>query len=160
MTDRVRLRTETPGDQPFLLELFIDVRAGEFAALEMPAAQKSEVLRLQFRAQSSHWQTRYPQMRREIIAIDGNAAGRLYTDTVGDVQHVVDISLLASQCGQGIGTALLRELQRQTTARGGHMTLHVAMSNPAQRLYDRLGFRRSEKIDSDDIYQTMIWKPA
>jgi ribosomal protein S18 acetylase RimI-like enzyme len=43
--------------------------------------------------------------------------------------------------GQGIGGALLGELLEEADARGLKARVHVERSNPALRLYTRLGFR-------------------
>ena len=42
--------------------------------------------------------------------------------------------------GRGIGTALLRAAIAETTQRQGGLSLSVALSNPARRLYAREGF--------------------
>ncbi len=54
---------------------------------------------------------------------------------------MIDIALLPPWQGQGLGTQLLQGLQQDAAREGGSISMHVEGSNPAQRLYDRLGFR-------------------
>jgi ribosomal protein S18 acetylase RimI-like enzyme len=44
--------------------------------------------------------------------------------------------------GRGIASECLRRVQRQAAAADLELRLHVVNGNPAQRLCERLGFRR------------------
>lgn len=52
------------------------------------------------------------------------------------------IAVLPSHTGRGIGTALLRELLATASQKYRGVSLSVRESNPAVRLYKRLGFRK------------------
>ncbi len=71
---------------------------------------------------------------------------------------MVDISLLQSWRGRGVGTALLRQVQIQTRRSGLPMTwLHVEAHNvAAARLYERLGFKIVER---GPTHWRMEWRP-
>jgi ribosomal protein S18 acetylase RimI-like enzyme len=58
--------------------------------------------------------------------------------------RIVDIALLPDYRGNGIGTALLRDLFSEADAAGKTVTIHVERFNPALRLYERLGFALAE----------------
>jgi ribosomal protein S18 acetylase RimI-like enzyme len=136
----VTCRPAVPGDRPFMLRLYAGVREPELEAAGMPVEQRGAFIAQQFDAQSRHYET-YRDATVEVILVDGEPAGRLIVDRGPDELRVVDIALLAKHRGQGIGGALLGELLEEADARGLKARVHVERSNPALRLYTRLGFR-------------------
>lgn len=52
------------------------------------------------------------------------------------------IAVLPSHTGRGIGTVVLQELLAAAGQEYGAIALKVRLSNPAVRLYERLGFRK------------------
>ena len=58
--------------------------------------------------------------------------------------------------GQGIGGELIRALVQQCVESGAALQLQVLNTNPAQRLYARLGFI---KTGEDQIYTQMELRP-
>ena len=71
-----------------------------------------------------------------------------------DALQVIDVSLLSSYRGRGIGTALLKSLQSQAAARRVPIRLSVRRGNRAARLYARLGF---VEHSSDAVYRQLQW---
>jgi ribosomal protein S18 acetylase RimI-like enzyme len=57
-----------------------------------------------------------------------------------DAWWILQVQLMPEHQGRGIGAALIRELQAQARAAGMPLKLKVLKTNPAQRLYERLGF--------------------
>jgi ribosomal protein S18 acetylase RimI-like enzyme len=55
---------------------------------------------------------------------------------------VVTIGVRDGVRGKGVGGALMRALIAEAAARGLRLSLDVRETNPAMRLYERLGFRR------------------
>jgi ribosomal protein S18 acetylase RimI-like enzyme len=55
---------------------------------------------------------------------------------------VVTIAVRDGMRGKGVGETLLRALIAEADRRGLHLSLDVRETNPAMRLYKRLGFRR------------------
>jgi ribosomal protein S18 acetylase RimI-like enzyme len=84
----------------------------------------------------------------QIIVFDGQDIGRLAVTRHPDRIDLRHIELLPQYQRQGIGTAIIQALLRE--ARQAHLpaTLMVLKLNPAQRLYERLGFRTVEQIDA------------
>jgi ribosomal protein S18 acetylase RimI-like enzyme len=71
--------------------------------------------------------------------------------------HLIDIAVLGEHRNQGIGAALIRELQGECEMQGLTLRLQVLRGNPAIRLYQRLGFVQS---GADPMYLQMEWVPA
>jgi ribosomal protein S18 acetylase RimI-like enzyme len=69
---------------------------------------------------------------------------------------LVDIALLAEHRGQGAGSGLVRELMQQCACDGVPLRLQVLKTNPALRLYKRLGFIRTGE---DQMYVQMERRP-
>ena len=65
--------------------------------------------------------------------------------------HLRTFFLEPSSHGQGIGTAVLLHLMRQAKSQQRDMTLHVIHSNPAKRLYERLGFQTVRQEDKTSL---------
>jgi ribosomal protein S18 acetylase RimI-like enzyme len=70
--------------------------------------------------------------------------------------RLLDISLMPEHRGQGIGGELIRALIKDCGAVGAVLQLQVVNTNPAQRLYTRLGFI---KTGQDQIYTQMELHP-
>ena len=150
----VDLRETRSEDCGFLFELYCDVRGPEVAAWGWPASQRDWFLRMQFDAQRSGYEATYPGANHRIILCDGAAIGRCMTVRAADGLHLVDIALLASHRNRGIGTGLIRELMKACAEDGTSLHLQVTSGNPAQRLYERLGF---EAAGTDGVYLRMKW---
>ena len=66
--------------------------------------------------------------------------GLLKVDCKKKEWELVQIQLLPSVQGQGIGDYLLRSLVQQARAANVSLRLRVLKANPARRLYERVGF--------------------
>ncbi len=92
-----------------------------------------------------------------MIVAGGRPAGRLYVARWEDEIRIVDIALLPEHRGNGLGTALLRELIEEADAAGKPLSIHVEQNNPARPLYDRLGF---EEAGEFGVYVLMRRAPV
>ena len=81
-------------DEPFLQDLFRQVRAPEFAALPEPA--RSQILDMQYRVRKMGYAAQFPSAEDSLITVDGISAGRLLLARSATEIHVVDIALLDS----------------------------------------------------------------
>jgi len=77
-------------------------------------------------------------------------------DRSGDTTVLVDVALLAEHRGRGVGGALMGALLAEAQAACRAVRLHVSRTNPAARLYERLGFVRK---GGDEMYAAMEWRP-
>jgi ribosomal protein S18 acetylase RimI-like enzyme len=82
----------------------------------------------------SHWD------EAQVIEVDGRSVGLWKLWRQGEVWWILQVQLMPEQQGRGIGAALIRELIKEARAAGIALKLKVLKSNPAQRLYERLGF--------------------
>ena len=102
----VRLRPETPADNPFLERLYIDVRWEEVLRTQWPEEVRIAFLRDQFRLQRLHYLKHYFDADFSVLTVEGEPAGRMYLHYSPDEIRIVDISLLSAFRGKGIGTAV------------------------------------------------------
>jgi ribosomal protein S18 acetylase RimI-like enzyme len=73
-----------------------------------------------------------------------------------DEIRLVDIAIARRHRGLGIGTARVRDLLREADVAGKPVRLTVGITNPAVRLYERLGFRR---VGGDQVRHLMERAP-
>lgn len=158
-----RLRPATADDRDVLLAIYASTRADELALTDWSAAQCRAFVEMQFDAQWRHYGLQRPQSVCQLVLCDDGLApsrcvGRLWVDRPADGLHVLDIALLPEARGQGLGTALLRELMAEARQRIVPLTISVEIHNPARHLYQRLGFTAQGEVQG--IYQRMAWHPA
>jgi len=83
----------------------------------------------------------WTELESYVIQCGPAAAGFLSLSSDDAVLYLRDIQLLARFHGQGVGTAAIAELIAMAERRGARtLRLKVFADNPAQRLYQRLGF--------------------
>jgi ribosomal protein S18 acetylase RimI-like enzyme len=151
------LRPASPADQEFLFQLYASTRQAEIAALGWSPAQQESFLRMQFQAQQRWYETAYAGAEHRIVMLDSKPAGRLLVERGAEAATLVDISLIPEYRGRGLGTMLLRDLLHGCQNSGLAVRLQVLKTNPAQRLYERVGFRRTNE---DQLYFQMEWRPT
>jgi ribosomal protein S18 acetylase RimI-like enzyme len=153
---QIEFRPITEADMPFLAQVYADSRDYEMAIIPWSDEQKAQFLHSQFMAQHAHYQRHYKEASFDVILVDGEAVGRLYLHKRADEIRIVDISLLASQRGRGIGGRILRDILQEAQTRHLSVRIHVEQNNRALNLYRRLGFK---KLDENGIYYLMEWTP-
>ena len=156
---QVNLRPGTAADESLFFAVYAASRAEELAGVPWSEEQTLAFLTQQHEAQTSSYRARHPDGQFLVVELsDGRPAGRLYlTRLAGGEIRVLDIALLPEWCGQGIGTALLRDVMADADRGGVVVTLHVELWSPAIRLYQRLGFREAGR---SDVYALMERLPA
>ena len=155
-TKSVTLRPTQPQDEEFLCGLYASTRTEELAVVDWPAHEKEAFLRMQFTAQHTYYHESYAKASYQVILLDGQPVGRLYVQRWDNEIRLIDISLLPEHRNRGIGSSLLSELMAEARGSGRPLTIHVEKFNPALRLYERLGFRRS---DDRGVYWFLEWRP-
>ncbi len=118
--------------------------------------QKAAFCRQQFLAQRTWYEEQNAGASFQVVEVDGTPAGRLYVDRWPEEIRIVDISLLPEFRARGIGSALIRELQREASASAKTLSIHVERFNRARSLYRRLGF---EAAGEHGVYLLLRWSP-
>jgi GNAT superfamily N-acetyltransferase len=140
----ISLRLATSSDLPFMRALYGDLRADELSQVPWPEDTRRAFLDSQFALQHRHFVTAYANTDFYIVQHGDAAIGRYYLLRRAPYYLVVDIALLPSWRGQGIGAGLLawtKQLVEQDPHAIG-VDLHVDERNAgARRLYSRLGFK-------------------
>jgi len=150
--DSVSLRPATTDDEAFLRKLFASVRIDEFRLLADPR-QLEALINMQFNLQRQQYEAGYPAAEHNIVLQNGQPVGRLLVDQGAREVTLVDVALLPECRNRGIGKYLLEELLAQAATARKPVRLHVVKTNPARRLYERLGF---SIIGEDGMYFEMI----
>lgn len=153
MTD-ITLHPLEAADESFSFRVYASTRTDEMALLDWSQEEKEAFLSMQFAAQSQSYRMQFPDARYEIIQCDGIAVGRLITSRTPELLSVTDIALLPEFRGRGVGSEIIRRLQAEAAANGQALGLHVEVFNPAQHLYQRLGFVTKEV---NGIHMRMEW---
>lgn len=148
------------GDLPWLAALYASTREEELRQVPWPEANKQQFLMQQFIAQHRHYLARHAGAHYLAIVRDGQPVGRFYIDEDGTDDLIVDISLMPSWRGRGIGAAVIGCQQQAAAARGRGVTLHVMQHNHAAfRLYQRMGFVAIAAA-AGELYLPMRWQAA
>jgi ribosomal protein S18 acetylase RimI-like enzyme len=148
MHEAVELRPVGPADDELLFRIFASTRERELAVLALAGSDGEAFLRQQYAAQRASYE-RYPGRSDQVVLIAGEPAGRLFLARGEREIAVVDVALLPEHRGRGVGTALLRGVIDEAAAAGKRVRIHVERSNPALRLYRRLGF---EEVADRGVY--------
>lgn len=151
-------RPATATDDPFLLKLYASTRAEELAILILSEQQKEAFIKMQFEAQRRG----YPPADHQIILLQERPVGRTLIKRFEDAFQLVDISLLPEARNIGIGAHLISKLLNEAARLGKPVKLWVMTTNPARRLYVRLGFKRMDDQSANtgaQAYLEMIWTP-
>jgi len=152
----LHLRSETAEDIAFLLALYCSVRLPELAMTNWPDEMKHQLLSSQFEIQRRQYTANYEGIQLLLILLHEERIGRIYLHPLASTIRIVDISLLPEFCGRRIGTALIQGICHRAARQGKTVSLSVEESNPALRLYTRLGFQITE---TRLPYFMMEWMP-
>jgi ribosomal protein S18 acetylase RimI-like enzyme len=141
---QVELRPATKPDYGFVEGLYVETMKPLLQRLE---AWNEIEARARFRS--------YYQLDEvRIITVDGRDAGFLQVSEKDDEITLAQIHIEAPYRSRGIGTALIKAMLRDARAKKKPVSLSVVKHNPAQTLYERLGFR---VIGEDDTKHHMRW---
>lgn len=90
--------------------------------------------------QEHYFQEHFDLAKRQIIRYGGVDVGVFSVEEQEDSLFLALIALLPQYQCRGIGTTLIRRLQRRAKEDGVPVTLQVLRVNRARALYERLGF--------------------
>ncbi len=153
------LRPVTAADEPLLARLFAATRTRELAALPDPA-QAGALIALQLAGQRDSWRATYPGYVDQVITVGGAPVGRFVTHMGATELRLIEITLLPERQGRGLGSALIRELQRSAAVAGLPLPLRLRAErgSAALALYRRLGF--VEEASDDPLRAVLCWRAS
>ena len=137
------LRPQCAEDDSFLLEVYSSTREEELERTGWDAATRSAFLKMQFNAMQQGYAAMFPHGQFNIILLHNQPIGRFVVARADHEIRVVDIALLPSSRGKGVGTFLLQQLLREGRQAGKPVRLHVLKNSRAARHYLRLGFLKT-----------------
>jgi GNAT superfamily N-acetyltransferase len=152
-----RLRPVTEFDRALLLQVYGSTRCDELARVDWSDADKARFVESQFNAQATHYAEVYPDGQYDVIESPaGEPIGRLYLHRGRSELRVIDIALLPTWRGHGLGRRILDDVLGEAAAASRVVSIHVEIFNPAQRFYERLGF---VPVETRGLYRLMQWTP-
>jgi ribosomal protein S18 acetylase RimI-like enzyme len=142
---QVELRPATERDYPFVERLYIETMRPLLQKLD---AWDENEARVKFHGY-------YELNEVRIIMVDGRDAGFLHVSEKSGEITLAQIHIEAPYRSRGIGGRLIRDLLRDARSSNKTVSLSVVRHNPAQALYERLGFC---VIGEDDTKLHMQWR--
>jgi ribosomal protein S18 acetylase RimI-like enzyme len=152
--EQITLRPVVASDDALILSVYASTRASELQQVPWTNEQKDAFVRMQFAAQKQHYAATYPQASHHVICVDETPAGRIYVDRGAGGIHILDITVLPQFRNQQIGSTVLRRLLNEAGEKGKAVTIYVETFNPSLKLFERLGF---EKSQLKDLHYLMTW---
>lgn len=145
-----------PSDDNFLFVLYSETRANELMLVPWDAEQKNDFLQHQFQSQHQHYTSKYKNASFQLIKLEDQPIGRLYTVELEDEIRIIDITILSEFREKKIGTKLIKEILEEADKKGKAVQIYLETYNRSVNLFTRLGFFQ---IADEGIYQ--LWqKPA
>jgi GNAT superfamily N-acetyltransferase len=95
----------------------------------------------------------YPSDSHIIVAC-GRDIGQLSVEFRSADVHLNGIYLLPAYQGQGLGGRIIGDVLARAHAGNRPVQLQVIIGNPARRLYERLGFRATQKTSTHFIMRS------
>lgn len=149
-------RPARAADRPLLLEVFAESR--DLALQALPPQVLATVMEQQFSAQEASFAARTPEIEDLVIlAADGAPCGRLVLQDAADALRVVEVAILPSHRGAGIGAEVLRQVQARARIADRPVELAAHRGSPVLGLYRRLGFRVTAQ---DESRCSLRWTPG
>jgi len=136
----IHLRPQEEKDNLFIETVYRSTREEELKLTNWNEEQKNAFIIMQSMAQLSDYKIKFPGAAFRVVMYGKQDAGRFYTWENEHEIRLIDISLLPSFRGKGIGSSLLGALIKRANASRKTISLHVDPVNPALHLYLRMGF--------------------
>lgn len=149
------LRPVKPDDAAFLIQVYKSSRGEDLRELGWDETRIDEFLDMQYDAQRAFDDKDYAEANDEVILAAGERAGRLRVHARENEIRCIDLALLPEFRNQGLGTLLLRRLQREAAAANKPLRLQVIRFSRAISLFERLGFVRTSETGT---HFQMEWK--
>jgi GNAT superfamily N-acetyltransferase len=151
------VRPALPQDEIFLYELYVAIRGPQFDRAPIAAAQKEQLLRMQFQAQTSSYTYQFPNSCYHIVLLDSKPVGRLWVAPSDGGLVLVDIGIHPDVQSKGLGTVLVKRVQEEAQKAKLPIRSTVDRFNPGSlKFHQRLGF---QVVREDQLQYYMEWRP-
>ena len=139
---KINMRQANISDLEFLKKLRSETMDEYLKKEGLPIDETSHLKRIQYHFESAN-----------ILNIHGKPIGlfKFYEDNT--TCHVIQVQILPEYQGKGIGKSILMTLQKQALRDDKSINLSVLKSNPAIKLYERLGFTIISQSDNEFTMQ-------
>lgn len=151
----ITLRAARQDDAAFLFEVYASTRVEELALVPWSDEQRQEFLRMQFDAQRSYYNERFPDADYQVILAEGEAVGRLYVARDIKTIQILDIAVLPERRRAGVGTSLIQELMSEAGKSERTVQIYVEAFNPSLVLFERFGF---SKVAEEGFNLLLEWR--
>jgi len=153
----LELRDVAPTDDQYLIELYSSTREAELAATPWTDTQKQEFVLMQFEAQRTDYETRFPNAAHSIMVMGDRDVGRIWIDRRSEEIRLLDITVHPDVRNRRIGSTAIGLLQAESAVSAIPLRHSVYVSNDAAlRFYRRHGFT---VIEDFETYVLMEWLP-
>jgi ribosomal protein S18 acetylase RimI-like enzyme len=140
------LRPARERDYPYTERLYIETMKPLLSRLD--AWDEADVL--------AKFRSEYRPKEVRIITVGGRDVGFVHVEETRGGIRLAQIHVEPSYRSRGIGTKLIKDLLHDARAKTKPVSLSVVKHNPAQTLYERLGFK---VIGEDETKLHMRWMP-
>jgi GNAT superfamily N-acetyltransferase len=154
--DSLSLRRATSGDDDFILKLYKSSRGDDLRELGWEESRIDEFLTMQYEAHRTFEAGDYPDASDEVIIFEHRPVGRLLVDRREAEIRIADLALLPEYRNRGLGSFLIRNLQKEARTAGRPLRLQVITFSPAINFLERLGFERTSETGS---HFQLEWNP-
>ena len=154
---KIARRPVSKEDEGFVRQLIMQMVMDELGAAMWPEAVRGPLLEMQYRARQEGIRSNWADAEQEIVLVEGRPVGWVVIARRQDAIHLVEIAVVSEHRGRGLGTARIQEVLEESDRTGKPVRLSVATTNPANRLYQRLGFHRA---GGDEVRHHMERPPA
>ena len=156
LNNSLTLRPVTAEDSEFLIRVYKSSRGEDLRELGWDETRVAEFLDMQYEAQRTFDDQDHARANDEVILSAGERAGRLLVDSRENEIRCIDLALLPGFRNRGLGTMLLRRLQREAAQANKPLRLQVMRYSRTVSLFERLGFVRTSETGT---HFQMEWKP-
>ena len=154
MSQVLTLRPTRTDDQEFLCRLFYSVYSEKLQLVLLSAEEKKALVELMYQGFTRHYNSLAPASDDRLVLLDNESIGRMIVLQMREEIRLADLAILPPYRRRGIGSALIGQLQTESTMSRRPVRLQVARFDRALSLYQRLGFY---KTDAAGPYLHLEW---
>lgn len=155
ISPNIKLHRAAPEDEEFLISVYGSTREQELALVPWTDEQRHAFIKFQYIAQLNYYQSEFPNSEHWVIEADGKPVGRLFLDRREAQFRILDITILTPHRGKGIGLPVIRYVMNEAATVGKTVGINLDLYSSSQPIFERLGFKATEKTDSHTLY---VWQ--